>query len=303
MEIRMAKDRNERLYEACRKGSLQKVKKLLAPHQFSPFGWLRRNREHETISPINISLAMMSASENGYTDIVEFLISKGADVNFTGLAGETPLSLSSKNGHKDVIELLISTGADIHARDSSYPILCITLNSGQRDIAKLLIEKGADLNAIGYPHRNIHTPLCIAVQRGYKNIVELLIAKGADVNKPNHRNMTPLEIASSNGHKDIEKLLLSKGARTNGRQLKLACQKCGQVYSVGVDAISITTEELTGMFGGVVGRMPPALMIGLANSDTSKDVIEATYDIVLRVGVEWGWICSKCEQKNSWAIQ
>jgi len=51
------------------------------------------------------------AAEYGYKDIVEFLISKGADVNHRGAKGVNALSLAEKNNHSEIVTILINARA------------------------------------------------------------------------------------------------------------------------------------------------------------------------------------------------
>ena len=51
------------------------------------------------------------ASSEGHKDIVELLISKGADVNVKTKDGKTPLLVALKKDQKEIVELLISKGA------------------------------------------------------------------------------------------------------------------------------------------------------------------------------------------------
>ena len=64
-------------------------------------------------------------------DIIEILISKGANVNakiynidtksrYEIKGGQTPLHLALKEKIKEIVEILISKGADINATDMNY---------------------------------------------------------------------------------------------------------------------------------------------------------------------------------------
>ena len=48
----------------------------------------------------------------GSTDLVEFLLSKGARPNITNGEGETPIHIAARKGLKDILELLLKAGAD-----------------------------------------------------------------------------------------------------------------------------------------------------------------------------------------------
>ncbi|KHJ96054.1 ankyrin repeat protein [Oesophagostomum dentatum] len=55
----------------------------------------------------------MKAAKNGFTEIVEFLVAKGVDVNYRSSNGDaTALSLACSAGHKDIVKHLLKCGAD-----------------------------------------------------------------------------------------------------------------------------------------------------------------------------------------------
>ena len=56
------------------------------------------------------------AAYEGYREIVELLIAKGADVNAKTKYGTTPLHTASDSGYKEIAELLIAKGADVNAQ-------------------------------------------------------------------------------------------------------------------------------------------------------------------------------------------
>jgi ankyrin repeat protein len=60
----------------------------------------------------------MWASVNGHLPIVEFLISKGANIDATDSYEHTPLMRAYMEKHPSIVEFLISKGANIEATDS-----------------------------------------------------------------------------------------------------------------------------------------------------------------------------------------
>jgi hypothetical protein len=91
----------------------------------------------------------MFSCEKGYKDIVELLISKGANVNVVATQGDykgyTPLIFACKNGNKDIVELLVSKGADLKAvilegDYKGYTPLMFAVQIGNKDIESLLIK-------------------------------------------------------------------------------------------------------------------------------------------------------------------
>jgi ankyrin repeat protein len=82
-------------------------------------------------------------------EIMEFMISKGADVNAShGKYGWTPLMIASEYSHIGPINLLLDNGADINARDlSGETALIHAAFRGSADAASLLIGNGAEITA------------------------------------------------------------------------------------------------------------------------------------------------------------
>ena len=71
----------------------------------------------------------MKAARAGHLCTVQFLISKGADVNRTTTNNDhTPLSLACAGGHMSIVELLLQHGADPYHKlkvQTFYPIFLL----------------------------------------------------------------------------------------------------------------------------------------------------------------------------------
>jgi ankyrin repeat protein len=163
---------------------------------------------------------LYTSAKEGNKEVVEFLISRGFDVNAGNSKGLTPLHMV---GNREVAELLIKNGADINAKtsDEMTPLhILARLNflskQGNKETIELLIKKGADINA---RDNNGMTPLYMALEqgRGAKEleVAELLLKNGADVNAKDNKGQTIL-------HKEVEKrstkaveLLLLYGSKTD----------------------------------------------------------------------------------------
>ena len=120
------------------------------------------------------------AAEKGNTKAVKQHLAAGTDVDAKDKYGRTPLHMTPINGHKEIVELLISKGADVNVRDDlgGRTPLHQAASSGHKvaqQIAELLITKGADVNAKMEDGR---TPLNFTESKEHKEIADLLRKHG-----------------------------------------------------------------------------------------------------------------------------
>jgi NF-kappa-B inhibitor-like protein 2 len=76
-------------------------------------------RDHAGWTPLH------EAANHGYKDIVDLLLSHGANIDDKGgidCDGVTPLHDAASNGCMDVMELLLTRGADITAKTYTKPV-------------------------------------------------------------------------------------------------------------------------------------------------------------------------------------
>jgi len=73
-------------------------------------------------------------------------VTSGADINDNQEGrGTTPLILASQEGHIDVVECLLSLGADTEVKDEKgMTALMIASLEGKFDVVRLLLDHGAD---------------------------------------------------------------------------------------------------------------------------------------------------------------
>ena len=148
------------------------------------------------------------------TDVVRFLLDKGADPNIPNKNGLSPLDHACGR-NKDVamalVKPLLAKGAKINPTkhdDDSTP-LSWAVSSDNTELVELLLSLGANSKA-----RGGHIILS-AASRGDTEIVAMLIAHGADVNTKITGGTTPLHEAAWDGREEVMKLLLSKGAEVD----------------------------------------------------------------------------------------
>jgi ankyrin repeat protein len=169
---------------------------------------------------------LIYAVASDHKQVVELLLSHGADVNGKGLDGTTPLEEVADVGHKNMAEFLLSRGADVNGKNGlHWTPLYVAAQAGNIEVAQVLLSHKADVNA--KDDSDGTTPLHRAAEAGRKDIVELLLAHGAEVNAKmkfanidpplNGEGMTPLHIAVLNNHRDIVELLLAHKADVNAK--------------------------------------------------------------------------------------
>jgi len=125
--------------------------------------------------------------------------------------GMTPLHSAAAKGQKDLVDWLLSKDAEVNvqAKDGATP-LHWAVYSGHKDVANLLLASRADVNAKG---RDGYTPLHWAAAKGFKEIAELLLNHHAEVNARDSQGETPLKLAISKNHQDCAELLRQHGGQ------------------------------------------------------------------------------------------
>lgn len=127
----------------------------------------------------DVSLLGYAVSAN-QTEMVNFLISKGADVNFTTPYTRSPLARAAVTGNVEIAKILMAHGAKVEH-----------------------IQGGGDC-----------TPLHEAAEAGHLEMVKLFVATGIDVNI-NSGGAVPIKsivCAAEGGHTEVVKFLVNHGA-------------------------------------------------------------------------------------------
>nr|XP_022906847.1 ankyrin repeat domain-containing protein 50 [Onthophagus taurus] len=155
---------------------------------------------------------LVLAAQGGHTALVNaFLEKHKAPCDQRPHDGKTALRLAALEGHYDVVQLLMSNGADIDSKDADGRSTLYVLSLDNRlAMAKYFIQQGGDVETRDLEGR---TPLHVASWQGHTEMVSLLLTVGrADVDACDLENRTALHSASWQGHSDIVKLLLENGA-------------------------------------------------------------------------------------------
>lgn len=202
------------LHVACHRGSLNITKYLIE---------LGANVDvEETANEIRLTPLIYAISKR-HRQIVQALISAGAQINRKGADNETPLDIAVCQGDREIAQDLIAAGADKDAQTLNFgatPLhrACV---KGYREIAQDLIAAGADLNLKSW--ETFDTPLHVAVEYGHREIVNDLIGAGANTTLKNSCGSTPLTLACYYGHLGIvQDLIKLTGCEIEAKSLRAA---------------------------------------------------------------------------------
>ncbi|KAF8541730.1 ankyrin repeat-containing domain protein, partial [Trichophaea hybrida] len=127
------------------------------------------------------------AASLGHSEVVELLLSKGADIN-----GQNGAAFKGavKQGRQDMIALLLTRGANVEPQ--YIESVEVTAKAGRKDLVEVLLRCGVNINAEDVtPHGSA---LCAAVLGRNLEVIKMLIAAGANVNYPSPLGC-PLQLA------------------------------------------------------------------------------------------------------------
>ena len=134
-------------------------------------------------------------------------------VNACAPDGFQPLGLAAFFGHTDIAEYLLEKGAEVDS-PSRNAMRVMPLHSAIANrhaaIVRLLLDHDANVNAT---QADDFTPLHEAAQNGMLDVTQWLLERGANANPPlSSSGKTPLTLAVEHKHEDVAELLRSYGA-------------------------------------------------------------------------------------------
>ncbi|WP_255563518.1 ankyrin repeat domain-containing protein [Wolbachia endosymbiont of Bemisia tabaci] len=195
---RLEKNTNE-LFLALANGNLKMAKRLIEKG-------VNVHARNKNFTPLHI------AAQIGCYEIVESLLSNGAEINVAMIGGYSPLHLAAENGHYDVVKLLLlDNETDVATINGRSPLHSAAQN-GHYNVVELLLEHGA---IVGNDDKEGCTPLHLAAESGHYDVVKLLLDNKADVNVAATEGYFPLHSATQNGHYNVVELLLDNKADVN----------------------------------------------------------------------------------------
>jgi ankyrin repeat protein len=156
---------------------------------------------------------LVASTYAGNAQVVELLLSAGANANDRDQFGETALTSASKRGDARLVEILLAAGADVATSGGGFmprPPLAWAAEEGNVATIAMLLKHGANKDAKG-----LNAALFNASVRGPTEAVSLLLEHGASASAPSgFAGYTPLMGAAYSENSSVEtiRLLLARGA-------------------------------------------------------------------------------------------
>lgn len=96
--------------------------------------------------PLGLVILLTYACENGHTDVAEALLEHGAELEHESEGGRTPLMKAARAGYLCTVQFLISKGADVNRATSTndHTVLSLACAGGHLAVVELLLAHGAD---------------------------------------------------------------------------------------------------------------------------------------------------------------
>ena len=168
---------------------------------------------------------LLAALGQGHVKVAELLLKHGAVIDVREATGKTMLlvaisGLDVDDILSDIVEFLLTHGADVNAQDDTFTSSLHLAEDYNftRPIVTILLKHGADVNS---QDNNGKTPLhrLLETDRWFLdededdfNHVRLLLEHGAEVNKRDKYNQTPLLLAIKFSWFKIARILIEHGA-------------------------------------------------------------------------------------------
>lgn len=156
------------------------------------------------------STPLQWATRQGHLAMVVLLLKRGADYSILDNEGCNALHLAAQFGHTPIAAYLVAKGMDVDLPDSNgmTALMWSAYRVSKVDPTRLLITLGSSLKATDYKHKN--TALHWAVYAKNLTAITLLLEAKADVAILNANQETPIDMARKHQSPWLVKMLEAK---------------------------------------------------------------------------------------------
>src|SRR5689334_9365045 len=96
------------------------------------------------IGSADLTQDLLEAARLGKNDVIQALLSRGANVDVRSLIGETALMQAAEKGHVEVVETLLGRHADVNAQDKlGWTAVMRAATEGHSKVLEQLLVAGA----------------------------------------------------------------------------------------------------------------------------------------------------------------
>ncbi|XP_071084678.1 inversin-B-like [Haliotis cracherodii] len=149
----------------------------------------------------------MWAACRGHRDVMELLVSEGADVSLVDEDGDNTLHYACMRGDVETVKCVLSLHVvDINSRGwkSRTPVMAVA-RWGHRDVVEILVSEGADVSLVDEYGYNILHWACMG---GDVETVKFVLSLNVvDIDARNLAGLTAADMARLGGHQEVVKLL------------------------------------------------------------------------------------------------
>ncbi len=162
----------------------------------------------ETAKPVSLitEMTLRDSAMRGEIEIVRQAIKQGVEVDAIDEKGRTALLLASCDGHTDVVQLLLESDAHINHRNfDGSTALMFAASGANHETVRMLLKAGADADVVDKGEG--FTALMYAAAEGQAEVVRVLLRHDADVTVRDKDGDTAADFAKQNGHIEVTRLL------------------------------------------------------------------------------------------------
>lgn len=231
-----SEDLNQHLLLAMARKDYPRVKELI-----------QRGASVNTRYPKGNESLLHTAISQGNTEMADYFLAKGLDVNITDDREATPLFMTILKFNSDLAVYLLNKGAkvdfkNIENRTPLYYLVNYSVNGftkEARQLAETLLQYGADIderNNFDFGETAEFTALHLATFLNELEFADFLLKNGADINLPDYNGRTPLILAVQIESKEMVALLITRNANVNlpGNEGKTPLQAARELKDQGI---------------------------------------------------------------------